>query len=395
MSALPSSVLSTSSQTEEPRIAVLSLLEPEPTDEAAWLAACYQLTSRVARVSLTCAALDLGPCTDQEALTVTQRLADRLRWADLHVRIGIGPTLPIAQLAALTCPLSQRIALVSAAAVPAFLKPLPMASLCALHLPLPITHETVLRLRRYGVHTLGQLVRLDERTLRRQFGALGALLALLARGAAPTVLSPTPPAPTLRFRTRFPASLSVEETVHRVPHLAHEIAARLRALGQTTGSLTLMIWWDSGGVERIRETLRESTQEAYPLTHCLTHLLTSLARDNRVSGEIERLDVRLSALAPLRPRQDALWSLSHPLREERLRKALTLAETLAQRHRQPVVLAARQTHEAAIFSEDRYALQPLRADTLVDTQADILPRPPDSARQRVREIIRTITGRTS
>jgi nucleotidyltransferase/DNA polymerase involved in DNA repair len=385
MSARPSSALSPSSQTEESRIAVLSLVEQAPADEAAWLAACYHLTPRVARLSPSSAALDLGRCTEQEAFSVAQGLADRLRWADLHVRIGIGPTLPVAHLAVLSCPAPQRIALISAANVPPFLRPLPVASLCALHLPVPITEETVYRLRRYGVMTLGQLARLDERTLRRQFGAVvGTHLAALARGEASTAFHPTPPAPVLRFRARFPAPLTIEETRRRLPGLAEEIIARLRTLNQTAGVLALTVSWESGAIERAEETLREPTQDPYPLAQRLTALLTSLLRPhaNRSpvqGGKIEHLDVLLSAVAPLRPRQHALWFTPRPLRDERLRKALTLAETLAQRYRRPVLLAARPTDEAATFSEDRYRLTPLRADTLVDTQVDALPL---SSRQR-------------
>ena len=60
----------------------------------------------------------LGP--EQEALDVAHRLADRLRWSEVAVRIGVGPTLPVAQLALLTCPASQRIALVSSSDLSAF-----------------------------------------------------------------------------------------------------------------------------------------------------------------------------------------------------------------------------------------------------------------------------------
>jgi impB/mucB/samB family C-terminal domain len=371
--------------TDEPRITVVSLLDPAPDDGADWLGACYSLTPRVAPLSPTSAALDLGPCTEQEALHAAHGLTDHLRWAALHVRIGIGPTLPVAHLAALTGSPSQRIALIPAAAVSSFLRPLPIASLCALHLPLPITAETVYRLRRSGVTTLGQLARLDERTLRRQFGAVGALLASLAHGAAPTPFHPTPLAPALRFRTRFPTPLRLEETLRRLPQLAEEIAARLRTRNQTTGALALTVCWDTGGVARAQETLREPMQDAAPLTQRLEHLFTSLLRSpaNAQMPQltlIEWLEVRLTALAPLQPRQNALWSTPRPLRDERLRRTRALAETLAQRQRRPVLLTARQTHEDAIFSEDGYTLTPLTAETASTAHAPRLrtsSRPPD------------------
>jgi hypothetical protein len=364
MSALPTSASPSLPIGEEPRIAVLAVLEPAPDNETAWLATCYQVTSRVARLTPTSAALDLGSCTEQEALNVAQRLVDRLRWDGLSVRIGIGPTPPVAQLALLIHPASQRIRLVSSSALPAFLKPLPIDALCALDLPLPITEETVLRLRRAGIMTLGQLARLDELTLRRQFGAVGAILAALARGDASTPFHPTPPAPALRVRTRFSAALGVEQTLQRLPGLALEMATRLQALNQTTGTLTLTVWWASGGVERIEQTLPQPTQEASALTQRLTSLLTSLVRPPTAhsaaqSSEVERVDVRMTSLAPLRPQQRTLWSAPHQLRSERRRRITALAEHLAQRYRRPVLLRLRPTHEAATFSEERHALTPL------------------------------------
>jgi nucleotidyltransferase/DNA polymerase involved in DNA repair len=330
----------------------------------AWLAAGYRVTPRVARLSLTSAALDLGACTEDEALNLAHQLADRLRWDNVSVRIAIGPTLPVAQLALLTCPVSQRIALVSGSALPAFLKPLPITALGALVLPLPISKEIVLRLRRAGVRTLGQLARLDELTLRRQFGAVGALLAALARGAAPTPFHTTPPEPALRFRTRFSTALSVEQTLHRLPGLASEIATRLQALHQTTGTLTLTVWWASGGVERSEHTLAEPTQAASALAQRLRSLLLPLVRPSTIRlaaqpSDIERLDVRVSRRAPLRPQQRALWSTPSHLRSERRRRIALLADQLTQRNRSPALLTAHLTHEAATFSEDRHALTPL------------------------------------
>jgi DNA polymerase IV len=267
MSALPASASASLPTGEEPRIALLALPESAPDDETGWLAACYQLTSRVARLSPTSAALDLGSCTAHEALAVTQRLADRLRWNDVFVRIGIGPTLPVAQLALLTRPTAQRITLVSSSTLPAFLKPLPIAALCALYLPLPITAETALRLRRAGIRTLGHLARLEELTLRRQFGAVGTILAALARGDAPTPFRSTPQEPTLRFRTRFSTALGVEQTLHRLPGLVLEIATRLHALNQTTGTLTLTVRYRlKGGAQRGSGSCR---RRGRPITTCM------------------------------------------------------------------------------------------------------------------------------
>jgi hypothetical protein len=385
MSALPAATSSSPFIGDEPRIAVLALLEPAPEGETAWLAACYQLTSRVARLTPTSAALDLGSCTEHEALDLARHLADRLRWNDVSGRVGIGPTLPVAQLALLTHPASQRIALIASTAVSTFFKPLPIAALCALDLPIPVTAETALRLQSAGIRTLGQLARLDELTLRRQFGAVGALLAALARGDAPTPFHPTLPEPTLRFRTRFPTTLTVEQTQRRLHGLASEIATRLRTLNQTTGALTLTVWWASGGVERIQHALPQPTQEASALSQRLMFLLVSLVRpqaDRSAAhySDIERLDVRLSSLAPLRPQQRALWATPHHIRSERWQRIAGLAERLAQRYRRPALLTIRPTHEVATFSEERYSLIPFTI-TCADTGRPPAPSRPHEQRR--------------
>jgi nucleotidyltransferase/DNA polymerase involved in DNA repair len=380
MVALPALTSPSPSSGEEPRIAVLALQAPAPDDETGWLAACYQITPHVARLTPTSAALDLGPCAEQEALDLACQFADRLRWTDVSVRIGIGPTLPVAQLALLTCLASQRIVLVSGSALPAFLKPLPVAALCALDLPVPIAEEIALRLQQAGIRTLGQLARLDELALRRQFGAVGEILDALARGEAPTPFHSTPPAAALRFRTRFTTTLTVDQTLRRLPGLASEIATRLQGLNQTMGALTLTVWWASGGVERIEHTFPDPIQEASVLTQRLASLLVSLVRPQAArsapsaaqGNEIERLDVRVTSLAPLRPQQRTFWSTPSRLRAEWRRRIAALADQLAQRYRRPALLTVCSTHEAATFSEERYTLTPF---TTADT-----PRPPAPSR---------------
>src|SRR5262245_16531372 len=97
-------------------------------------------------------------------------------------RAGIGPTPALAQLTCLTAPAHDLLCsppLLSPTDSPAFLTREPIERLL---LPDGLTRETLARLRRCGMRTLRQLARLDERTLRRQFGALGA--HLLPRGSS-------------------------------------------------------------------------------------------------------------------------------------------------------------------------------------------------------------------
>ena len=70
--------------------------------EPGWMAACYRLTTRVERVSARAALLDLGVCTDSEALAVMRGLLRRLAVMGLLARAGVGPSSALAHLAALT-----------------------------------------------------------------------------------------------------------------------------------------------------------------------------------------------------------------------------------------------------------------------------------------------------
>src|SRR5690349_14746336 len=64
-----------------------------------WLAPCYQLTPRVQHLSATAALLDLGICTEAEAVSVVAGLLRRLENMSMFARVGIAPTATLAQLA--------------------------------------------------------------------------------------------------------------------------------------------------------------------------------------------------------------------------------------------------------------------------------------------------------
>jgi hypothetical protein len=122
------------------------------------------------------------------------------------------------------------------------------------------------------------------------------------RWEAPLPFQLTPPAPSLRFRTRFGSPVSVEQAMHRLPRLAAQIASQLQTQRQTVGTLTLTIWWESGGVERAQMTLREPTHEQGLLTRHVSRLLTSLLRspERPTAEQIDRLEIQATDLAPER-----------------------------------------------------------------------------------------------
>lgn len=79
------------------RVAPRSTAELQP-DPSVWLDACYRLAQRVERVWVGSAFLDLGVCTECEALAALRPLMRWLRQAGWRVCAGIGSSLCRAQL---------------------------------------------------------------------------------------------------------------------------------------------------------------------------------------------------------------------------------------------------------------------------------------------------------
>src|SRR5258708_3812061 len=157
-----------------------------PPDAEAWLDACYQLTERVEHVAGGRAFLDLGVCTEGEALTAVRRLMRRLRQVEWSVQAGMGPSLCLAQLVARTArPRRPQgpLALVAPDAADGFLRLMPVALLPRLHPAGTVSAEVVERLQRYGLPTLRPLARPRAPAPRRQFGAAPrSVLVRPARG---------------------------------------------------------------------------------------------------------------------------------------------------------------------------------------------------------------------
>src|SRR5215468_2503639 len=196
--------------------------------ETPWLTACYQLVPHLQRLRHDLALLDLGPCSDEEAIDSVQALIARLRLRQITLRAAIGPSGILAQLALLRAPAHEPLALVTPAQSTALLQWFPVRALSHLRLavPLAITPELVATLEGYGVRTLAQLARLAEEQLRRQFGArLGTILAAMARGEDPLPLQPAPAPRRLHFRLRLISPIASDRLLLGLAPFAAEVAA--------------------------------------------------------------------------------------------------------------------------------------------------------------------------
>jgi len=146
-------------------LAFAQLLPPASSSDqrrALWLTACSRLTASIQRLGQDAALLDLGVCTDAEAVTALQTCIARLREQEILVQVGVGPSSILAQLALLHSSQHESLVLVTSEQVPNLLGMVPIRALARLHLPelpgLPgrvaIISTIVARLEGYGVRTL-------------------------------------------------------------------------------------------------------------------------------------------------------------------------------------------------------------------------------------------------
>ncbi len=376
-----------------PHVAFLRMLSPTrehtPQHTAApddWLTCCYQFTPQMQRLSATAALLNLGTCTDAEAAQVVDSLLLRLAGMSpsaqtdaqtdasldiqVDVQVGIAPTATLAQMAVLMAPSSRRITTLTPQDAPALLRRIPVTVLSRLLPSNTISPEIPARLQRYGLHTLGHLATLTERTLTQQFGSAGIALAALAQGRDPLPFTTTPLSPRLRFRMRFPATaVPAEYVLAALPAWTQQISRSLRDATLSVRKLRLVVGWEHGAYAAARTVLRQHTHDPALLHTALRGLLTSLlqpqhpgtpapddARDEFLPGASRSLlnTVRLTALdlAPLRPEQGTFWHM----RAKQQAALGPVTDALARRHGRALVLCARPVATAAIFPEERYRL---------------------------------------
>ena len=336
-----------------------------------WQTACRRLTARVELLSPTRALLDLGACTDAEAVVAVQGLLVYLARWDIPARAGIAPSGCLAELALLRATAHGAVRRISSSDAPAVLATTPVALLPQLCFADAVTPAVVARLHGYGLRTLGHVARVGELALRRQFGAhVGSILAALATGRDPRPLSPTPPPASLRVRLRVPGGAVAPERLPAVlAHVAGQVARHLCAMGRHAGTLQVAVCWETGARQQVAHTLRQPTSDPALLRDALLRLLLPL-----LAPGVAITDVHLTLLdlAPVAPEQAAFWR-THT---QRLAAIGEMADTLTRRHGKPLLLAPQLIAPDAVFSEERHALIARGTETLPSTLSPAAPAVP-------------------
>lgn len=350
-----------------------------------WLVTCHRLTPHLQRFSDDTALLDLGLCTDSEAMAAVQALITRLHLQHVTLRAAIAPSGILAQFALLHASAHEPLTLVTADQAATVLREIPVAALVRLQVADPSTHtsltpkmlaQVAATLDSYGIRTVAQLARFDESRLRRQFGArVGAFLLAVARGEDIFPFQPTPAPLQLHFRLRLTAALSPDCLAAGLKPFTLEVASTLARRGLQAHTLVVRLRWESGQEERISRTLSQPIAGGRTLHETLMRLVTPFIQsDTGVEGieGIEGVDdfrLTLSHLVPLYPAQHAFW----PQRTRRLAALDQLADVLTQRHGRPILLRSLLTVPDAIFEQDRSQFAPLQAH--VAHTPDVLNEP--------------------
>ncbi|MEU9449177.1 ImpB/MucB/SamB family protein [Streptomyces sp. NPDC048277] len=170
--------------------------------------------------------------------------------------------------------------------------------------PRPVTalpgigRATAETLRRYGLHTVGQIVDLPAGTLQRLLGTGPArLLAERARGHDPRPVTPSEPAAHLAADLVLERDCLDPARQHRaVLELAERLGQRLRVEHQVAGRLALTVRYaDRSSTTRTR-ALPEPTDHSPALAAAALGLLNTLGLQRaRVRAFLLRADVLLPA----------------------------------------------------------------------------------------------------
>lgn len=169
---------------------------------------------------------------------------------------------------------------------------------------LPLDAETARRLDLLGLHTLGQLAALPRGALMEQFGADARRLHRLASGDDDRRVARFVPERVEQICRAFDPAVDDRLLLERVLHeLAAALDARLKRDDLAVHEVTLIVHTDDRTQHEATFSAAHGISGAMALYRRLCGLLGRLTPDSGVTA----LDVRLTGLSPLIPRQLGLF----------------------------------------------------------------------------------------
>ncbi len=257
-------------------------------------------------------------------------------------RVGVGPGKFAARVAAASAGAGQvRVAPDDGDGVAAFLAPAPVALL-------PLPPETVRRLERLGLRTLGDLAALPPAAARARFGAEGGRARDLAAGIDRDRVRPLPPPEVVSVALELPAPATTRELlVLAIQRLAARAFARPDLDGRHVRQARLLAALEGGGSWEVLATLREPGGQER-VERALGYRLDGV----ELPGPVERLALDLVAPIDAAGRQEGLPGF----RARRPRELVEAARQLAQRFGSSGLYRAVEVEPWSRIPERRLAL---------------------------------------
>ena len=215
---------------------------------------------------------------------------------------------------------------------------------------LPVPMKTRVRLRDFGINTLGQLAALPEGPLQSQFGSEGRRMQELARGNDETALFPRFWEEKIEVSTVLTSvTVSIETMLVAVEALLTRIFVRISIKGLGISSLTL--WtrsWDSEHWERTVQ-FKEPVMDVQSAISRIKRVMEKFPQP----GPVEEMGISVNRVGYPRGRQKSLF------REVRGRS--NLMEDIHQlelRQGNPQVFKIKEVEPSSRIPERRYMLTP-------------------------------------
>jgi DNA polymerase-4 len=208
----------------------------------------------------------------------------------LSSTVGVAPNKFLAKVASTTAK-PDGLLVVPPDRIAGFLHPLPVGALWG------VGEQTEEMLRRLGLKTVGDVARIDKRTLERAVGdALGAHLHALANGIDERSVTPSEAAKSVGSEETFSRDLDHDDDIFReVLRLSDRTAARLRTKTMCGRTVTLKVRFSNFKTITRSQTLA-SEVDTGPEIYAVARSLYERLHPDR--PRIRLLGVSISGLAP-------------------------------------------------------------------------------------------------
>jgi len=215
---------------------------------------------------------------------------------------------------------------------------------------LPVSMKNKVKLKEFGINTLGQLAAFPVGPLQSQFGPEGRRIRELARGLDNTPLYPRRAGETIEESTVLPTvTISIDTVLVAIEPLVSRVFARISLKGMGIHSLT---FWTRGYDSEYWERTIRFKEPAMDIKNVLSRIRRVLENFPQ-PGPVEQAGIRVTRLGYQRGRQNSLFS--------EVRGRDHLMEDIRQlelRQGNPQVFKIKEVEPWSRIPERRYALIP-------------------------------------